>query len=348
MKIPRFLLLITFSSLTILMVGCGRVKVEEDLSADEEWKVAKTFFEYEKYLDAIDVLTNFTLNYSGSTLIDSAQFLLGESHFAVGEYILAASEYRRLVQNLPQSPLVDDAYLKIILCDFYLSPRFELDQKYTKETLSALQDFQDQFKSTDATILLRSKATTPDVLKEIFTLGMWRVDRPSVKDAPLDRTKVVFPHRSIGFGNWMLRVFTFGIFRPAEPDLIVPKSELVTGDWVIQRALDESRSKLAKKDFKTADLYYRTKKYPSAVIYLDTVVELYPETTWASRALKLKGDCQFAMRQYDDAAQSYQRYLDSKEAPDRKSIESRIEDCKRRAQLSTSKSTAAEQESPQP
>ena len=132
-----------------LLAGCGRVRVDEDLGPEVHWAMAKSYFEHEKYLDAIDVLTSFTLNYSGSTLIDSAQFLLGECHFVLEEYILAESEYGRLVQNFPQSPLVDDAWLKIILCNFYMSPRYPLDQRYTEKTVNIIADFIDEYPQTD-------------------------------------------------------------------------------------------------------------------------------------------------------------------------------------------------------
>jgi outer membrane protein assembly factor BamD (BamD/ComL family) len=326
-------------SLLILISGCGRVKVDESLSAEEQWQIAKSDFEYEKYLEVVDLLTSFTLNYSGSSLIDSAQFLLAESHFALGDYILAASEYQRLIQEFPQSPLIDDAFIKIILSNYYLSPRYELDQKFTKSTLTTIQDFQDQFTQTDVQVLMRSKATTWQAIREVLTLGIWGARRPIVQESPLELTKVVYPSRNIGFGNWLLRLFTIGFYNPAEPALVTPKSEPMNGEWIVKRALDESRAKLGQKGFKTAELYYKQKKYPSAVIYLDSVLELYADTPWVIKALKVKGDSQFAMHQYHEAEDTYRKYLNYADQGDHKTIENRIEECKLRSAAETADST---------
>lgn len=323
------LFLLILFGVWIVLSGCGRVRVDEDLGPEVHWEMAKSFFEHEKYLDAIDLLTSFTLNYSGSTLIDSAQFLLGECHFVLKEYILAESEYSRLLQNFPQSPLVDDAWLKIILCNFYMSPRYHLDQKYTEKTVNTIGDFLDEYSSTDLSIRLAAPPTTIQAIGTVFTFGIWKPDKAKIEDVPLSRTKVIFPSRSINFGQWLLRVFTFGIYKPRTLKLQIPPSTEVDGDWVVREALYESRSRLAEKDFSVGEQYYRMKKYPSAVIYFDTVLGLYDDTPWAERSLRLKGDSLFAMRKYEEAAHSYERYLREYEAGDRKTVQDRLEECRR-------------------
>ncbi|TKJ40689.1 hypothetical protein CEE37_06920 [candidate division LCP-89 bacterium B3_LCP] len=313
----------------VLFSGCGRVVLEEESTAIEQWEVAKNYFEREKFLDAIEILTLFTLNYSGSTLIDSAQYLLGESHFVLKEYILAESEYQRLVQNFPESPLVDDAILKIILCNFYISPRFELDQEYTEKTVNVIADFTDMYSGTDLTVLLSATPTTGQVIRSILTLGIWGYKKPAIADVPLEHTKVVYPRRRLGLGKWLLRVFTFGIYSPELPELKTPPSAQVDGDWLVRRAYDESLSRLAKKDYKSGELYFRMKKYPSAIIYFDSVIERFDSTPWAELALKLKGDSYLAMKDYQEAAQNYQRYLKKYPDGNRNTVESRLKECQK-------------------
>lgn len=45
------------------------------------------------------------------------------------------------------------------------------------------------------------------------------------------------------------------------------------------------RSKLAEKEFGTADFYFRRKLYDSAILYYEMVASLYSETEWAPKAL---------------------------------------------------------------
>lgn len=316
-------------SLLILLSGCGRVRVPKDVYPEELWAMSKDYFEREKYLEAIELLTTFTLNYSGSTLVDSAQFLLAESHFAMGEYILAEAEYGRLIQNFPESPLVDDAWLKIILSFFYMSPRYDLDQRNTVRTVVAIQDFLDEYPETDLSVRLAVKPTAWQNIRKIFTFGIWKPPRAKVEEESLFRTKVVYPSRGINFGQWLLRVFTLGIYNPQTSGLKIPPSAVVDGDWVVRKALEASRSRLARKEFKVGDLYYRMKKYPSAVIYFDTVLEQYGDTPWAKHALRMKGDSFFAMDKYEEAAAAYEKYLQVYTTSDAGVVEDRLEKCRR-------------------
>jgi len=48
---------------------------------------------------------------------------------------------------------------------------------------------------------------------------------------------------------------------------------------------NDMRVKLAEKEFLNADFYFRRKLYDSAIKYYEFVVQLYPETEYASRAL---------------------------------------------------------------
>lgn len=322
--------------------GCGRVRVAEDTPAEELWQLSKDYFEREKYLDASELLTTFTLNYSGSTLIDSAQFLLAECHFAMKEYILAEAEYSRLVKNFPQSSLVDDAWLKIILSFFYLSPRYDLDQRNTERTVTATQDFLDEYPDTDLRLRMAVRPTTWQTTRQIFTFGIWDPPERKVNDALLYRTKVVFPSRGINFGQWLLRVTTFGIYKPGIPELRVPPSSVVEGDWVVQKALLESRSRLAKKEFKNGNLYYRMKKYPSAIIYFDIVLEQFADTPWAQRALRLKGDSYYAMRKYEEAARSYEKYLQDYTGGELRGIQDRLDECHRLLQSASSEASGSD------
>lgn len=49
--------------------------------------------------------------------------------------------------------------------------------------------------------------------------------------------------------------------------------------------IDELRSKLAHKSYSAAQFYLRTQQYEAATIYLDLVIDQYPESVWAERAL---------------------------------------------------------------
>lgn len=49
--------------------------------------------------------------------------------------------------------------------------------------------------------------------------------------------------------------------------------------------IEEMRNKLARRDYNAADFYMRTNRYNSAAIYYGLVLDNYPESEWAERAL---------------------------------------------------------------
>ena len=150
-----FIFVVTFS----LTISCGSHVAREQMNAFEAFRQAMDEFHRGKYLNAVDQLTLVTFNYSGSSIVDSAQYYLAESHFMMKEYILAAAEFERLVSHFPSSPLVDDARYKIGLCYFKLSPKYALDQEYTYKAIEEYQRFTEDYPQS---------SLVPEVLESIF------------------------------------------------------------------------------------------------------------------------------------------------------------------------------------
>jgi outer membrane protein assembly factor BamD len=67
-----------------------------------------------------------------------------------------------------------------------------------------------------------------------------------------------------------------------------PDSELLPE---AEKRLLECRTKLAKKEFKTGELYTKMGYWKAALVSLDAVLEEYRDTEFSDRALFLKGEC---------------------------------------------------------
>jgi len=121
--------------------GCGSSKETESLPAEERFADAMTKFIHENYLEAAEDFKTVTVQYPGSAFADSAQFLIGECRYRREEFILAGSEYDLLVRTMPSSPLVIKARYMKAMSNYELSPKSELDQKFTKEAIDDFQAF---------------------------------------------------------------------------------------------------------------------------------------------------------------------------------------------------------------
>jgi len=198
------------------------------MSAEEAFHNAMDKFDRGKYLDASEQLSFVTMNYSGSSIVDSAQYFLAECHFNMKEYLIAASEYERLIYQFSSSNLVDDAKYKIGLSYFKLSPHYALDQEYTLRSIDEFQEFTEFYPNSDL---------VPEVMDKIF----------------------------------------------------------------------EARTKLAKKSYRSGELYYKMRDYESAILYFDEILDYYYDTEYAPAALFKKGQSYYKMKKYEEAMEIIKR-----------------------------------------
>ncbi len=247
-------------ALSVVLLGsCNKKSVNiYKLSAEDQFKYAKRFFDKGDYYRAKTNFNIIVLNNPGNIIIEKAQFYLAESYYYDKEYVLAIQEYFKLIRSLPQSEFIDDAAFKIGMCYYKLSPNYALDQEYTQKAISHFQQFIYDYPNSD----------------------------------------------------------------------LVSKAEII---------LKECMEKLAKKEFKTGELYRKMGYYDSAVISFQSLIEKYPESKFVPEAIYWIGVCNMKMKKWEDARNSFNRLLSAysstsyavkaeKELRNIKKINSRTED----------------------
>jgi outer membrane protein assembly factor BamD len=125
----------------VALQSCSSTKEIETLPVEERYAKAKALFDDRNYLDAIEEFKIVIVQYQGSEYADDAQFYLAECRFLRGEYILAAAEYDNLIRTMPTSPYVTLCRYKKGLSHYLLSPKEQLDQKYTKLSIDDFQTY---------------------------------------------------------------------------------------------------------------------------------------------------------------------------------------------------------------
>jgi len=65
----------------------------------------------------------------------------------------------------------------------------------------------------------------------------------------------------------------------------------------VKKAIGTCREKLAEKNFKNARLYFRLKDYQAAVIYCQSVIDKFPDTSWKQPAIELLGLCDIKLKE---------------------------------------------------
>ena len=135
--------LIIIVSLSLVYFGCSSTPGKDITTDDPEeaLRIAKSKYDNEDYVDAIEDLSFIKIKFPGTNISDRVEFYLADSYYHRKEYILGAYEFETMIKNYPLSPLLPEAHYKLGLCYYELSPKFSLDQEFTTYAISELQAF---------------------------------------------------------------------------------------------------------------------------------------------------------------------------------------------------------------
>jgi outer membrane protein assembly factor BamD len=127
---------------TVGVSSCGEYqKVLNKGSVEEQYKMATKLYEDQKYNKAIQLFEKITPTYRGKPQMERIQFMVAQSHYNTKLYTLAAYYFDKFVKNYPKSSKLEESAYLSAHSHFLASPVFSLDQKDTKEAITALQNF---------------------------------------------------------------------------------------------------------------------------------------------------------------------------------------------------------------
>ena len=105
------------------------------------FNIAMRAYNSKDYLQAIADFSFIKVRFSGSPVVDKAQYYLAMSHYNRKEYILSAYEFETLIRNYPTSEFATQARFDMAMSYYNLSPEYFLDQTYTFIAISEFQNF---------------------------------------------------------------------------------------------------------------------------------------------------------------------------------------------------------------
>jgi len=133
---------ILFLASIVLINGCS--SSGSNISTDDPEKafsIAKRNFDNGDYTSAIEDFSFLKLKFPGTTISDKVQYYLAESYYNQNEFLLAAYECENFLKNYPLSELVPEAKYKLGLAYYQLSPKYAVDQQFTKYAIVELESF---------------------------------------------------------------------------------------------------------------------------------------------------------------------------------------------------------------
>ncbi|SNR30608.1 outer membrane protein assembly factor BamD [Lutibacter flavus] len=124
-------------------------KVLNKGSVEEQYTTATKLYEDQKYNKAIQLFEKITPSYRGKPQMERIQFMIAQSHYNTKLYTLAAYYFDKFVKNYPKSSKLEESAYLSAHSHFLASPVYSLDQKDTKEAITALQNFLYMYPNSD-------------------------------------------------------------------------------------------------------------------------------------------------------------------------------------------------------
>lgn len=118
-------------------------------SLEVAFEKAMAFYEKEDYSNASEAFETVVQIARGTEYGQDAQFYLAGSYYNDGRYLLAASEYERFISLFPRVERRQEAQFKEAYSYYKLSPRYKLDQKYTRMAIEKFQLYNSRFPNSD-------------------------------------------------------------------------------------------------------------------------------------------------------------------------------------------------------
>jgi outer membrane protein assembly factor BamD len=110
---------------------------------------AKAQYDEENWSSAARAFETVVSIGRGTDLGQQAQFFLAESYYNNRRYLLAASEYDRYASFYPRSEQRELVDFRAAICYYNLSPRFRLDQSFTRQALERFRLFNSRYPNSE-------------------------------------------------------------------------------------------------------------------------------------------------------------------------------------------------------
>ena len=260
----------------------------------EQLTYANEFFELRKYEDALREYKKLLKYYPKAREAAQAQFGIGRVWEEMKKYWRAVEEYQKVVDRYPFSDLgpkvVERQY---VIANLFLEGKAK-DREFAKSLLGSDYQIPDIFVK-----VIKNDPYGPYAPASQYKTGLFHLEKREYQEArdAFEKTVNDYPDskwaesaryqiavadakRSVG-AQYDQKTTTIAVQGFEDYVKNNPDSQLSAS---AKSQIDKLRLKEAENNFVVGDYYWKTKKYKSARIYWQIVVNQYGDTSWGAKA----------------------------------------------------------------
>lgn len=141
MQLSRLISAILLSSALLLGSCTGYQKLLKSTNVNEKYEAAIKYYDKGDFFRAGTLLEELIPLLKGRPEAEKAQFYFANTNYKQRNYVLAAYYFKQFVDTYPNSPQVEEAQFLRARSLYRDSPTYELDQTNTVTALETIQDF---------------------------------------------------------------------------------------------------------------------------------------------------------------------------------------------------------------
>lgn len=138
----RYLIILLLG--VIMTTSCSQY--QEVLKSEElqpKLDMIDTLYAKKKYKKTLSLFEQIIPQVRGTDKAEKWSFKYANVHYALGNFFRSAYQFERFVESHPRSPKREEALFKSAKSNYYLSPKYSLDQEDTFTALRKLQTYID-------------------------------------------------------------------------------------------------------------------------------------------------------------------------------------------------------------
>ncbi len=143
---------ITIIFLALIVSSCG--EYEKLLkSSDYELKKQKVFDYYDdgRYTKSIELLTQILPRFRATEDAEQLNWINAQANYKIRDYMMAGTYYQTFADTYPGSNNAEEALYLAAMCDYYMSPKAELDQATTRKAIESFTIFMTRYPASTRT-----------------------------------------------------------------------------------------------------------------------------------------------------------------------------------------------------
>ena len=131
--------------LYLLVLSCSSIMDTKPRDEKFYFEQGKEHLKKKQYVKAMEEFKQILTAFSGSVLVDAAQYFLAETYLGSEEWIQAAFEYELVYENYPSSKYAGDARFKRAYCYMMQSLPPDRDQESTSKAIAEYNRFLEEY-----------------------------------------------------------------------------------------------------------------------------------------------------------------------------------------------------------